>query len=415
MKMLRSTRFGLIVPSVLAMLLVTAVPSVYAETISLEFGCTLNNAIRSPQTDTSVGGCRAGDPGRDILFVVDTVTIVEDPVTITEDMSFVGDRETSTLDGQGRFSFFYVAEDVTVNLQDFFMTNGYGTRDSGQTRLESGARILLNEVHINNCKGVKEIVAPDDAHVGLGHNASVCGKMAPFNPHPPIIEPPTEPDPTPTKRPTTKSDSPSKSGRGKTVIKVKAPVMPPAYTCEHLPATIVVYANAGTRSGIQCQEIDATGVGIQSVIEAGIIGAVDVWGYVAPGVQVCLQGSGSLIFLDAAGAPRQPSWIPSFEDASWTCAEFDRAGSLVLVGSGPQQKRPTSANASLSNCQIRALDILNIRETPGGSVVGHLPWDASLQATDRTGDWFKIHYAGIDGWISADYVETSGSCKLPVS
>ena len=141
----------------LATLLLFAVPLASAET-SIEFGCTLNNAIRSALTDTSVGGCRAGDPGRDILYVVDTVTIVEPPVEITEDLGFVGDRFTSTLDGQGRFSFFRVAPGVTVNLQDFFMSNGYGTRETGQIRVGAGGKLHLN-ANIINCRGVKEIVA----------------------------------------------------------------------------------------------------------------------------------------------------------------------------------------------------------------------------------------------------------------
>ena len=349
--------------------------------------------------------------------MVDTVAIEEKPVTITEDMSFVGDRYTSTLDGRGRFSFMRVGEGVTVNLQDFFMSNGLGTRDSGQIRLESGARLLMNVFHIINCRGVKDIVAPADAVVGFGVDASVCGKSEPFNPHPPVIQPPTEADPQPTKKPTGNGDSTgnSRRGAGSNTSSAKATAAPRVHTCEHLPPEIVVYARAGTRSGVQCQEIDAIGVGNQSVIDAGIARAVDVWGYVAPGVQVCLQGSGSLIFLDAADAPRQPSWMQSFGNEGWTCAEFNRAGSLVLVGAEPQERSSAPAAAPLSNCQVRTLDILNIRNAPGGEIVGHLAWGATLQASERMGDWFRIHSGGIDGWISADYVETAGGCELTLS
>ena len=52
-------RIKTLAASALTLLLVGIVPRVHAETISLEFGCTLNNAIRSAQTDTSVGGCRS--------------------------------------------------------------------------------------------------------------------------------------------------------------------------------------------------------------------------------------------------------------------------------------------------------------------------------------------------------------------
>ena len=322
-------------------LLLLAVPLASAETISIEFGCTLNNAIRSALTDTSVGGCRAGDPGRDILYVVDTVTIVEPPVEITQDLGFVGDRFTSTLDGQGRFSFFRVAPGVTVNLQDFFMSNGYGTSETGQIRVGAGSRLHLNTANIINCSGVKEIVAPSDALVVIGHASSVCGKSEPFNPHLPIIPPPDPNDPDPPPKPDPSDKKPDRSEPSDRSPKRKkiaaATPTPPArvYTCEHLPPDIVVLAVAGSRSGVQCQQIDANGVGIKSVIDAGLILAVDVWGYVDPGVEVCLRGSGSLIFLDATTAPRTPSWMSSYGDPGWTCGTFNRAGSLVLVNSGP--------------------------------------------------------------------------------
>ena len=340
--MFRSHVVHLLVFCSLATLLLFAVPLASAETISIEFGCTLNNAIRSALTDTSVGGCRAGDPGRDILYVVDTVTIVEPPVEITEDLGFVGDRDTSTLDGQGRFSFFRVAPGATVNLQDFFMSNGYGTRETGQIRVGAGSRLHLNTANIINCSGVKEIVAPSDALVVIGHASSVCGKSEPFNPHLPIIPPPDPNDPDPPPKPDPSDKKPDRSGsrdRSSKPKKIAAAAPTPqarVYTCEHLPLEIVVLAVAGSRSGIQCQQIDANGVGIKSVIDAGLILAVDVWGYVDPGVEVCLRGTGSLIFLDAAGAPRTPSWMSSYGDPGWTCSTFHRAGSLVLVHSGPE-------------------------------------------------------------------------------
>ena len=326
----------------LVALLLLAVPLVSAETISIEHGCTLNNAIRSALTDTSVGGCRAGDPGRDIIYVVDTVTIVESPVEITEDMGFVGDRLTSTLDGQGRFSFFRVAPGVTVNLQDFFMSDGYGKRETGQIKVGAGGRLHLNVAKIINCHGVKEIVAPSDALVSIGAYSSVCGKSAPFNPHLPVIPPPNredlDPEPTP-KRPdreTNKLEPRDRSPKRQKVAAAAPARRAAVYTCEHLPGDIVVRAFAGSRSGIQCQQIDANGVGIRSVIDAGLILAVDVWGYVDPGVEVCLRGSGSLIFLDAGTAPRTLTWIPSYGDPGWTCSTFHQAGSLVMVHSGPE-------------------------------------------------------------------------------
>ena len=346
-------------------LLLAAVPIAFAETISLRNGCTLNDAIRSAMTDSSVGGCRAGNDPLDIIYVPGTVEIVESPVEITEDISIVGDRATSTLDGQGKFNFFHVGEGATFHIQDLFMSNGYGTSESGQMRVDSGGELFLNTSHVVNCKGVKEIVAESDAHVNIDSYSSVCGKSAPFNPHPPVSTP---------GKPKGKNDNPSKKRTTSRDFAPKATRAPRVYTCEHLPDDIIVRVIAGTRSGIQCQQIDARGVGIQSVIDAGLIQAVDVWGYVAPGVEVCMRGTGSLVFLDAATAPRRVSPIASFGDANWTCASFNRAGSLVLLRAGASQATAPSAPRSLTSCQVRATDGLNFRNAPGGEVIiGFIP------------------------------------------
>lgn len=150
--------------------------------------------MRAANTNQPVGGCRAGDPGPDHIFVDGIVELLERPVLITEDLSTVGDRDASTLDGQDRFSFFHVGAGVDLHIQDIFLSNGCGTRESGQARVERGARIYFSTASIINCKGVKEAVAADDALVHIGHAASICGKIEPFNPHPPVIPPPNPDD-----------------------------------------------------------------------------------------------------------------------------------------------------------------------------------------------------------------------------
>ena len=406
--MVRQARANLLFAVLLAITLLLIVPTVSAETISLDYGCTLNNAIRSALTDSSVGGCRAGDPGRDILYVVDTVKIVEPPVEITQDMGFVGDRFTSTLDGQGRFSFFRLAPGVSVNLQDFFMSNGYGTRESGQIRLGSGARVHLNTANIINCKGVKEIVAPSDAQVGIGLASSVCGKSEPFNPHPPVSPPPDPPDNPPVENPGKPGHKPTteRSSSSKRLVK------PAAYTCENLPDNILVRPVAGTRGGIQCQALNESGVGRQELIDSGIVAAVDIWGQVDPGVEVCLRGQGPLVFLDAAYAPRAATPMPSYRQGDMICAFFERAGSLVLLASFASIPNETAQVQQLESCTVRVVDALFFRDAPAGSTIyGLFPANTALQADARTSSWFKVVHNGIEGWISADYVETSGTCE----
>ena len=124
-----------------------------------------------------------------------------------------------------------------------------------------------------------------------------------------------------------------------------------------------------------------------------------------------MRGTGSLVFLDAATAPRRVSPIASFGDANWTCASLNRAGSLVLVRAGASQANAPSTPRRLTYCQVRAIDGLNFRNAPGGEVIiGFIPEGASLNASMRTAGWFQTAFNGFEGWISADYVETSGSC-----
>ena len=396
-----STVFAMLV---LAFAALYSSPARADQTIELRLGCTLNDAIRAANTNQPIGACRGGDPGHDHIYVHDTVKILEPPVEISESLAVVGDRFTSTLDGQGRFSFFHVGPGANLHIQDLFMSNGFGTRETGQARVESGGRIGFSTTKVINCKGVKEIVAADDAEVNFGHEASVCGKMEPFNPHLPVIPPPPtdlQPD-----LPGSADKNPKRDRRNTTRSEVK----PAAYTCEHLPENIIVKAVAGTRSGIQCQAIDEAGVGRKSVIDEGIIAAVDIWGYVEPGVEVCLRGQGELIFLDAAYAPRRESTIAAYRERDLTCAAFNRAGLLVLVSSAASPLHNASQQ-DLQNCTVQADGLLNIRDAPAGSaILAFVSADTYFYAKSRTSDWFRIVYLGIDGWVSADHVTTMGDC-----
>ena len=396
-----STVFAMLV---LAFAALYSSPARADQTIELRLGCTLNDAIRAANTNQPVGACRGGDPGHDHIYVHNTVKILEPPVEISESLAVVGDRFTSTLDGQGRFSFFHVGPSVNLHIQDLFMSNGFGTRETGQARVESGGRIGFSTAKVINCKGVKEIVAADDAEVNFGHEASVCGKMEPFNPHLPVIPPPPtdlQPD-----LPGSADKNPKRDRRNTT----RSAVKPAAYTCEHLPEHIIVRAVAGTRSGIQCQAIDEAGVGRKSVIDEGIIAAVDIWGYVESGVEVCLRGQGELIFLDAAYAPRRESTIAAYRERDLTCAAFNRAGSLVLVSSAASPLHNASQQ-DLQNCTVQADGLLNLRDAPAGSaILAFVSADTYFYAKARTSDWFRIVYLGIDGWVSADHVTTMGDC-----
>ena len=95
---------------------------------------------------------------------------------------------------------------------------------------------------------------------------------------------------------------------------------------------IIVTASSGLRSGVQFQRVHGAGIGIQSILDAGAIDAVDVWGNILGTVEDCFPQSGRTLFLDAAYSPRTVSWITSTARADgYTCDTIDRAGTIVLM------------------------------------------------------------------------------------
>ena len=167
-------------------------------------------------------------------------------------------------------------------------------------------------------------------------------------------------------------------------------------------------ATYGLRSGVQFQRVDESGVGISSVIAMGIRDAIDVWGYVEQGVEVCFPQRGNLLFLDAATAPRTVSSIAAYDKDGYTCAALNRAGTVVLLSGPPptavQQRLP------LVNCQVTTTDILNLRANPYGAVIGAVLDAITLSPLRRTPNWFEVRVEGSLGWISADYVTQVGNC-----
>ena len=221
----------------------------------------------------------------------------------------------------------------------------------------------------------------------------------------------------------------SKSRSSKSSYVPKPTPLPPQ-TCELLSnanSGIFVSSLHGLGVGIQCQQLDGSGIGIPSVIEAGFIVAVDVWGIVRQ-ARVCFShDSGSLVFLDAATAPRSIMSLETESDHGMICASIDRPGSVVLLPEpGIQATGATESVAvtdvsvdsskieitMLQNCRITTNYILNLRDAPAGSMVlAWVPYLETMAATARTSDWFRVVWRGFDGWLYARMVSASGVCS----
>ena len=188
---------------------------------------------------------------------------------------------------------------------------------------------------------------------------------------------------------------------------------------------ISISASLGLESGVQCQEIDTVGIGIQSVIDAGFVSAVDIWSYVEQGVQICFDTTGPLLFLDAATAPRTVYAIDSFSVGGKTCTTLWRAGSVVLqapqtnttaLPAATAQPLPTPIPAPsptpTPQCLATTTAAVNLRNSPGGGRIGGVWPDVTLTVLDSSSGWFQVDSSGITGWISGQYLTFGGDCSF---
>ncbi|MBK8022038.1 MAG: SH3 domain-containing protein [Chloroflexi bacterium] len=173
-------------------------------------------------------------------------------------------------------------------------------------------------------------------------------------------------------------------------------------------------------------------IGVDSVVQAGVVQAVDMFGLLPDGspvvpfispMTICLRGSGSAIFLSAANASRTALSIPILPNspAGYSCGSIPESGTVVLVGGGisaPLVQQPhlseTPESVALSNCQVRATNPLNLRSTPSltdpSNIIEVLPYQTLLTSTERIPGWYRVIRNGLPGWVAADFVEKIGNC-----
>jgi|GEM_PF-5479923 len=211
-------------------------------------------------------------------------------------------------------------------------------------------------------------------------------------------------------------------------------------------------------------------IGNFGILNLGVIHAVDITNFVngqqatqfeGP-IQVCLRGEGTLFFLSVRNMPRIEERIQYYFDGDYTCSYILDTGTLVLTPStgpaplpvpgtapvvttgtttvtnedgttttttttggfnpaiDPETGAPRSIQSQdapgaiiLNGCRVRMNNRVNLRMAPSvtGEVIDILPFDLTLQATQRTPEWFRVVYLDGQAWVSATYVDTlSGAC-----
>ena len=165
--------------------------------------------------------------------------------------------------------------------------------------------------------------------------------------------------------------------------------------------------------------------------------AVDVWGYVEQGVEICFPQLGSVIFLDAAMSPRARAPVEYFARDGGTCAQLDRPGTVVLVpGQPPVIESVVPEQAPLSDIslpeqtcgrryccgrqhsqdsvQITTIANLKLRSIPfvDDNIIGYVPRGETFIPISGNAYWHNVSYQGMVGWISGNprYVQASEAC-----
>ena len=104
-----------------------------------------------------------------------------------------------------------------------------------------------------------------------------------------------------------------------------------SYTALQTATGMTFEATYGLDSGVHFRQLDGAGIGVQSIIDAGYLAALDVYGYVEQGVEVCFPQIGRVVFLDARTIPRAITTLQATVRDGMTCVYLNSPGSLVLL------------------------------------------------------------------------------------
>ena len=291
-------------------LMIVSAHTVLANDIKVDDRCTLSEAIGSANNDSSKARCETGYRD-DTIFLKENIVLDEELPYITSKITLEGNGYAIFV-RQNNPAFTIKYGELTIrNLRVRFR----GENRAGPSIEIKNGSITIIDSKIHNCSGKFQI---EDSQGVVTGDDYICG-YKPETVNSWFYAAPALPETEP------------------------MPSYP--FTCESLSGNVAsVTATYGLQSGVQCRHVDARGIGNKSVIEAGFIDAVDIWGYVEQGVHICFPQPGSIILLDAATAPRSVVPLEAYSIGETTCVALDRPGTVVLVpGQSPPREEPVTA------------------------------------------------------------------------
>ena len=69
-----------------------------------------------------------------------------------------------------------------------------------------------------------------------------------------------------------------------------------------------------------------------------------------------------------------------------------------------------AASAVANNCMVTTTHIVNLRESPKGSVIEMVPYQSTLTVLTRADSWWQVDHHGAIGWISGQYAKPNPNC-----
>jgi hypothetical protein len=163
-------------------------------------------------------------------------------------------------------------------------------------------------------------------------------------------------------------------------------------------------------------------IGIQSILDLGVLHAVNLVG-MGPGgtptmqfnppLTICLRGTGDILFVSASDLTRTIQRPSAVQSGDIRCVTIGEPGLLVMVNQPGFPPSESTTSVIITVCQVTTTDApLNLRAEPNthSQVYAKLPYDITLAATEFVPGWYKVIYLDGQGWVSADFVRTTGAC-----
>lgn len=101
------------------------------------------------------------------------------------------------------------------------------------------------------------------------------------------------------------------------------------------------------------------------------------------------------------------------EDANWITNNIDAIARAIadsvnqyFTGASPQPGTDQQPGTGQTGRVTLSSGYLNIRNGPalGGEVIGMIPNGAIVNITEQVGEWYRINYNGMDGYVFSDYI-----------